>query len=79
MKRPELNLEDYPKIYEDVKKAAENYRLISDSAIKDVDDAMNHAKKVLAHNDAIRKLYTIQIILELVILAGFCYMIIDKL
>ena len=79
MERPEIKLEDYPEIYEDVKNTCADERMRSALLLSDARGNTESRRKSAAHNKIIRRLYIVQITIELIILASFCYLMIDKL
>ena len=77
--RPEIKLENYPEIYEDVKNTCADDRTRSALLLNDVRGNTEARHNSYKHNKIIRRLYIVQITIELIILASFCYLMIDKL
>ena len=76
---PEIKLENYPEIYEDVKNTCADDRIRSALLLNDARSNMEARHNSYKHNKIIRRLYAVQITVELIILASFCYLMIDKL
>lgn len=67
-----IELENYPEIYAETLQAARDEKERNVILLKS-------AQSNMSHNNTIRRLYTIQISVEIIIFAAFCYLILDKL